>query len=103
MGLGWTPPPWRRNDRLGIAFVSNGLSRDHREYLSLGGQGFLLGDGALNYAREQIVEAYYTLGLIPGVSLAFDFQHIANPGYNHDRGPANVLGFRAHLEFPSPP
>src|SRR5438093_3006206 len=41
---------WRRShDRLGMALVSNGLSQPHREYLTLGGQGFLLGDGALRY------------------------------------------------------
>jgi high affinity Mn2+ porin len=28
-----------------------------------------------------------------------DFQHIANPGYNRDRGPINVLGARVHADF----
>jgi len=40
---------WGRSlDRAGVAFVSNGISRDHQEYLALGGTGFLLGGGALN-------------------------------------------------------
>src|SRR5581483_10702503 len=44
---------WRRaNDRVGVAFVTNGLSAGHREYLRLGGLGFLLGDGTLRYGRE---------------------------------------------------
>jgi hypothetical protein len=30
-------------------FVVNGISGDHRRYLALGGLGFLLGDGAVNY------------------------------------------------------
>jgi len=30
---------------VGLAVVSNGLSQAHREYLALGGEGFLLGDG----------------------------------------------------------
>jgi hypothetical protein len=42
-GAGWRRPL----DRAGVAMVSNGLSAPHREYLSLGGLGFLLGDGGL--------------------------------------------------------
>ncbi|MGH9710693.1 MAG: carbohydrate porin, partial [Candidatus Acidiferrales bacterium] len=52
---------WRRsNDRAGAAFSLNAISGDHARYLALGGIGFLLGDGALNYGREKIFEAYYT-------------------------------------------
>jgi high affinity Mn2+ porin len=58
-------------------------------YLALGGLGFLLGDGGLNYGTERIVEGYYTL-LWRGISFAFDVQQVWSPGYNHDRGP--VLG-----------
>jgi high affinity Mn2+ porin len=35
----------RKDDRIGSAFVNSGLSHDHREYLALGGIGFMLGDG----------------------------------------------------------
>src|SRR5438093_3613549 len=42
----------RRADRLGVAAVSNGLSEAHREYLRLGGLGFLLGDGRVTCGRE---------------------------------------------------
>ena len=91
---------WRRpHDRFGAAFVSNGLSADHRQYLALGGQGFLLGDGRLNYGREKIVEMYYTAHLWRGVFGAFDLQHINNPGYNRDRGPATVPALRLHVDF----
>jgi len=38
----------------------NGLGTQHRDYLARGGHGFLLGDGALKYGPERIVEAYYT-------------------------------------------
>ncbi len=47
----------RKDDRFGTSIVTNGLSRDHREYLALGGLGFLLGDGRLNYGREFISES----------------------------------------------
>jgi len=91
---------WGRDqDKAGIAFVNNQLSKEHAEYLALGGLGFLLGDGKLNYAPERIVEAYYTAHIAPGVSAGPDFQFVQNPGYNKDRGPAEVFGFRVHVDF----
>jgi hypothetical protein len=99
MGIAWAAPPWRRGDRLGMAFVTNGLAPDHREYLALGGLGFLLGDGGLRYGPERILEAYYTCFVGLGLSLAADAQHIVNPGYNRDRGPVTVLALRAHWEI----
>lgn len=77
----------------------NALSDAHREYLALGGQGFLLGDGRLNYNTEQILETYYTLHVWRGVFVAADFQYIRHPGYNRDRGPVIVPGFRFHTDF----
>ena len=91
---------WHRNqDRAGIAFVSNAIKKDHQNYLNAGGLGFLLGDGHLNYGRENIVESYYTVHVWRGIYLAPGLQHINNPGYNRDRGPALVPFFRAHAEF----
>ena len=91
---------WRRTlDKAGVAVVSNAISGDHRRYLALGGLGFLLGDGALDYGREQILEGYYNLHLWRGVFAAFDLQRIASPGYNRARGPVVVPGLRLHLEF----
>jgi carbohydrate-selective porin OprB len=89
----------RKFDRAGLAFVSNGITRDHQEYLALGGMGFLLGDGKLNYARENILETYYTARLWRGVFASFDLQHINNPGYNRVRGPVVVPGLRLHIEL----
>jgi len=91
---------WRRaEDRAGAAVVSNGLSEPHREYLRLGGHGFLLGDGTLTYGREDIVEAYYTAHVWRGVFASGDGQYIARPGYNRDRGPVFVAGVRLHVDF----
>lgn len=89
----------RRNDRAGAAFSMNALSAAHREYLALGGLGFLLGDGALTYGHEKIFEGFYTLHVWRGIFTAFDFQHINNPGYNKDRGPVTVAGVRLHVDF----
>ena len=91
---------WRRPlDRAGVAVVSNGLSAPHREYLALGGLGFLLGDGGLRYGREDIVESYYTAHLWRGVSASGGLQYINHPGYNQDRGPVLVEMLRLHLDF----
>ena len=89
----------RRNDRAGAAFVSNGIGADHRNYLALGGLGFLLGDGALNYGSEKIFEGFYTAHLWRGFFASFDLQRINNPGYNRDRGPVTVPAIRFHADF----
>lgn len=99
-GAGGNGGPWKRRwDRFGVAFVSNGISRVHQQYLALGGLGFLLGDGQLNYGRENTEEAYYTLHLWRGIFPSLDLQHIDDPGYNRDRGPVIVPSLRLHLEF----
>jgi high affinity Mn2+ porin len=99
-GIGFAGAQWhRRQDRAGVSFVSNGIKKDHQEYLADGGLGFLLGDGGLNYGRENIVETYYTAHVWRGIYLTPGFQHINNPGYNRDRGPVVVPTFRAHVEF----
>ncbi len=95
-----TGQPWnRRNDRAGVAFVANGITADHQRYLALGGLGFLLGDGALTYGSEKIVEGFYTAHLWRGFFASFDIQHIDNPGYNQARGPVTVPGLRFHADF----
>jgi high affinity Mn2+ porin len=100
LGADFRGDKWRRKaDKIGATFVNNGISKDHREYLRLGGSGFLLGDGTLTYGRERIFEAYYTAHVWRGIFAALDLQHITDPGYNRDRGPVLVPGFRLHLEF----
>jgi high affinity Mn2+ porin len=99
-GLGAKGAMWnRRHDRAGIAFVTNAICKDHQVYLADGGLGFLLGDGRLTYGRENILETYYTAHAWRGIYLAPGLQYIVNPGYNRDRGPVLVPGFRVHLEF----
>jgi high affinity Mn2+ porin len=91
---------WHRKlDRVGAAFVVNGLSADHRQYLATGGMGTWIGDGQLKYATEKIFESYYTLHCWRGVFLTADLQHITNPAYNEDRGPVLIPGFRLHVDF----
>ena len=99
-GLDLRGAAWKRKlDKAGAAFVINGLSGDHREYLALGGLGFVLGDGRLNYGNERIFEGYYTAHLWRGVFGAIDVQHITNPGYNRDRGPVLAPAIRLHIDY----
>jgi high affinity Mn2+ porin len=89
----------RPEDKVGAVFVSNAIKRDHQNYLRLGGLGFLLGDGGLNYGRENIVESYYNWHAWRGLFYSLDVQHIDSPGYNRDRGPAWVGSVRTHVDF----
>jgi len=91
---------WRRpNDVLGAAIAVNMLGPDHRAYLAAGGSGAFLGDGALNYGHERVLELFYSLQVTKALAISPDFQLIQNPGYNRDRGPAKFVGLRVHAEF----
>jgi high affinity Mn2+ porin len=99
-GVDYAGARWKRpTDKIGGAFVTNGLSDDHERYLALGGLGFLLGDGGLRPGREQIFEGYYTTHLWRGLFVSADAQHVTNPGYNRDRGPVLVASARLHVDF----
>lgn len=91
---------WHRpNDKFGAAFVSNAIKRDHQNYLHYGGHGFLLGDGNLTYAREDILEWYYNAHLWRGMFGTLGGSYIAHPGYNAARGPVYVPAARLHVDF----
>src|ERR1700691_5553561 len=91
---------WARKEyQIGSAFETGGISTKHREYLALGGLGFILGDGHLNYGREAVSETYYNLHVVSGLYMGVQLSFINNPGYNRDRGPVVVPGVRAHVDF----
>ena len=94
-GTSWGRP----DDKIGLAGAVNSVSKDYRDYLAAGGLGLLVGDGRLNYRQEKILEVYYALGIRKNVALTFDYQFIANPAYNADRGPISVFSGRLHAEF----
>ncbi len=89
----------RPYDKLGLSFVTNAIKKDHQEYLKLGGLGFILGDGTLDYAREDIVEAYDNVHAWKGIYYALDLQFIDHPGYNQARGPVLMESVRMHVDF----
>lgn len=101
LGANFNGKAWKRPfDELGIAIASNGISKDHQDYLKAGGYSFIIGDGHLNYAREQIFEIYYRTKFNQFIYLSADYQLILNPGYNKDRkGPVSIPAIRMHIEF----
>jgi high affinity Mn2+ porin len=100
IGLNLSGNSWHRpDDTFGFAGVVNGISKDHRDYLAIGGYGFIVGDGKLNYKTENILETYYNAKVNNNIHLSVDYQLIANPAYNADRGPVNVFSVRMHVEF----
>lgn len=90
----------RPNDTIGIGGAINGLSAAHRDFLAAGGTGLLIGDGQLtNYRPEGIFEAYYAYQVTKNLTATADYQFIANPAYNGDRGPVSIFSGRLHAEF----
>ncbi|MEO6522545.1 MAG: carbohydrate porin [Mucilaginibacter sp.] len=101
LGFSYKGDGWKRpDDVFGVAGVVNGISKDHRDFLAVGGYGFIIGDGKLpNYSTEQIAEVFYNAKLNKNLYLSGDYQFVNNPAYNSDRGPASVFSIRAHVEF----
>lgn len=101
LGVSFKGTAWHRaGDKWGLAYVGNGLSPNHRDYLKLGGYGFIIGDGKLNYGTEHIVELFYSFQ-IPALHIFItpDYQHVIHPAYNKDRGPVDIVALRLHFEF----
>jgi high affinity Mn2+ porin len=95
-GKNWGRP----DDTIGIAGVYNDISSVHRAFFDAGGLGILIGDGQLpNPGPERIFEAYYSYALPSNMRVSFDYQFIANPAYNTDRGPVNTFAARFHARF----
>jgi high affinity Mn2+ porin len=100
LGLSLKGASWSRpDDTVGLADAVNGLSKAHQLFFANGGTGILAGDGSLNYAPEEIVETYYDARVFEKLWLTFDYQFVANPAFNQDRGPVHVFALRAHVEF----
>jgi len=91
---------WHRSeDTIGLAGILSGTSKASQKFLEAGGTGILDGDGNLNYAMEKVLETYYDCRITKHLHGALDYQFIANPAFNKDRGPVSVFGTRFHYEF----
>jgi len=90
----------RPDDTIGNGAVVNAIASVHQAYFNAGGTGILIGDGQLpNPSVEGIIEAYYSYALTASTRVSVDYQFIGNPGYNTDRGPANVFAGCIHTQF----
>jgi high affinity Mn2+ porin len=94
-GASWHRP----EDTVGLAGVISGISGANQRYLAAGGLGILDGDGALNYSPEKVLETYYDCKLTKHLHGALDYQFVADPTFNHARGPVSVFGARLHMQF----
>jgi high affinity Mn2+ porin len=101
VGVSINGKQWGRpDDTIGVAGVINGISSAHAAYFNAGGLGIVIGDGQLpNPGLEQIIEAYYSYAISASTKVSFDYQFIANPAYNTDRGPVNIFAGRFHTQF----
>jgi high affinity Mn2+ porin len=99
-GLSVSGKQWGRDDdTFGIAGVVNGISNVHQAFLNAGGLGILVGDGQLPHpGNEAILETYYSFPVFAS-KVTLDYQLIANPAYNRDRGPVSVFGARVHMQY----
>jgi high affinity Mn2+ porin len=100
-GLSLTGQRWDRPaDAIGLGAAANAISKQARAYFAAGGLGGLVGDGQLpSYAAERIVETYYKAEVVPGISVAFDYQRVVSPGYDAVRGPINFFTVRLHAFY----
>ncbi|MDB6066520.1 MAG: hypothetical protein JWR26_2728 [Pedosphaera sp.] len=99
-GLSVNGDSWHRpHDTFGVAGVINGISQVHRDFFAAGGTGIFAGDGRLNYDLEQIAETYYDFEICKAMHAALDYQFVANPAFNRDRGPVSVVSARIHVSF----
>jgi high affinity Mn2+ porin len=90
----------RPDDTVGLAGAINRISHQGKLYLAAGGLGGIIGDGQLpNAGPEQILEAYYRVGLSSFAHFTADYQFIDHPAYNRDRGPVSIFGLRLHLQL----
>jgi high affinity Mn2+ porin len=90
----------RDDDTVGIAGLVDGISQAARRYFAAGGLGTLIGDGQLpHYATENIAEIYYSVQAAKGATATLDYQFVANPAYNADRGPVSIIAVRLHASI----
>lgn len=100
LGLSVKGSRWHRpGDTFGLAGVTNGISHVEQEFFEAGGLGILAGDGNLNYGWEKILETYYDATIWKTIHAGVDYQFIADPAFNRDRGPVSIFGVRLHWQL----
>ena len=91
---------WHRTrDVTGGGVNLGGISKAHSDYLGLGGIDGFIGDGRIRPGAETAIDIFYSYNLRKIYWLSGDYQRIANPAFNRDRGPVNVFSLKVHGEF----
>ena len=102
-GLSLAGKQWGRpDDTVGLAGVVDGITGVHIRPISMPAvSGILIGDGQLpNYGPRADHRGVLQLrDHRHRRRLPFDYQFIANPAYNTQRGPVNVFAGRLHTQF----
>ena len=91
---------WSRpKDVAGLGLNLGWISNPHVEYLRLGGIDGFIGDGHINPAPETALDVFYSVNLRKSYWFSGDYQRVANPAFNSDRGPVNIWSMKIHGEF----
>lgn len=97
LGVSVKGEPWHRPyDTFGFAVIGSGASDANQKFLKAGGTDMLSGDGTLNYDPEKVIETYYNFKIWKTVHATLDYQFVANPAFNRDRGPVSIFAARLH-------
>jgi len=94
-GADWGRP----KDTVGLGYAMSWISKQHAEFLNMGGIDGFIGDGKINAAAEQVLDVFYQCHVFSSTWVSVDYQHMSNPAYNADRGPVDIYGARVHFEF----
>lgn len=99
LGVSVKGEAWHRpDDTFGLIGIVSGASPDNQRFLKAGGADLTDGDGALTYGPETSLETYYAFQVSRNVQFTLDYQFVADPAFNRDRGPVSVFGVRVHFE-----
>ena len=100
LGISIKGEAWHRSsDIFGLAGIVSGASYDNQKFLEAGGTDMLDGDGALNYDPEKVLETYYDFQIWNTIHGTLDYQFVADPAFNRDRGPVSIFGARIHWDL----
>ena len=94
-GSHWSRP----EDVTGAAVNLGWISQPHARYLGLGGIDGFIGDGLIHRGTETALDLFYSVNVGKAFWVSGDYQFIAHPAFNTDRGPLSVFGVRIHGEF----
>lgn len=94
-GASWSRP----RDVVGAGVNLSWISNAHARYLGLGGIDGFVGDGRIHPTSENALDMFYSFNYLKVFWFSGDYQRVANPAFNADRGPVNIFSVKIHGEF----